>query len=83
MLKKHKIYNFESIPLLLVLFVAILGLSGAIVFIVIETSETPNRDLGECIEAHEGYNFTSQSTLGIYSRYAVAADSKTCSTIGK
>lgn len=60
-----------------------MGIAGVVVIVTLETAESVNRDLGECVDVHEGYNLTDEATLGTYTRFAVAVDNKICSTIGK
>lgn len=60
-----------------------LGISGLIVFIAVTATVPKKVETEECDTAHEGYGLTQAAKLGNYSSFAVAADDKDCSTIGK
>lgn len=70
-------------PIIIVSITVLLALCGLVTFIVVDINKEPKNILEECSDAHEGYNLTSQSFLGVFSQFAVAADNKHCSTIGR
>ena len=70
-------------PIIIVSITVLLALCGLVTFIVVDINKEPKNILEECSDVHEGYNLTSQSFLGVFSQFAVAADNKHCSTIGR
>jgi hypothetical protein len=71
------------IQIVAILLSVLLALGGLITFLVIDSERKPADEYAGCVTSHETYNQTSEAPLGTYSRFAVAADNKLCSTVGR